>query len=422
MHQTTSGETLKTEIFNKKFVSKFIEDSTALFEEERLGNNCIYESLNQTNDRIINFLNVIEENEESLPHGQLKQILKKEFDDCENAYPYLGDAFLYLFFEKNILKSKSIKIFNRKTKKIFLDTVPEQNSKNILKWIIENSSPDREIDIQQSYIEDIEIKLSDNTFFKAEFDCDFLGTSKEIELKNYRFAIIDGYLESIGEVHHLLHYAAKSKEPHVIFCFGMSEEVKRVIIENNSRGITQIIPISMSFNESSINILNDIALVHDSEIISSNKGQTISQEMRKTLSTGKYIIVNRQGFSIEPLVDSSKIKTHIRYLQKRINDAGPDMNTEIIKTRIKNIKSKSLTLFINKELSKNNFFNRSLDYGLRMLKNSNQPYVEVDLENKKVMIPVPIYNFLNKKVNMTKDLIYNIEKAVLFSKKGVNNG
>ena len=417
MHQTTSGETLKTEIFNKKFVSKFIEDSTALFEEERLGNNCIYESLNQTNDRIINFLNVIEENEESLPHGQLKQILKKEFDDCENAYPYLGDAFLYLFFEKNILKSKSIKIFNRKTKKIFLDTVPEQNSKNILKWIIENSSPDREIDIQQSYIEDIEIKLSDNTFFKAEFDCDFLGTSKEIELKNYRFAIIDGYLESIGEVHHLLHYAAKSKEPHVIFCFGMSEEVKRVIIENNSRGITQIIPISMSFNESSINILNDIALVHDSEIISSNKGQTISQEMRKTLSTGKYIIVNRQGFSIEPLVDSSKIKTHVKYLQKRINDAGPDMNTEIIKTRIKNIKSKSLTLFINKELSKNSFFNRSLDYGLRMLKNSNQPYVEVDLENKKVMIPVPIYNFLNKKVNMTKDLIYSIEKAVLFSKK-----
>ena len=417
MHQTTSGETLKTEIFNKKFVSKFIEDSTALFEEERLGNNCIYESLNQTNDRIINFLNVIEENEESLPHGQLKQILKKEFDDCENAYPYLGDAFLYLFFEKNILKSKSIKIFNRKTKKIFLDTVPEQNSKNILKWIIENSSPDREIDIQQSYIEDIEIKLSDNTFFKAEFDCDFLGSSKEIELKNYRFAIIDGYLESIGEVHHLLHYAAKSKEPHVIFCFGMSEEVKRVIIENNSRGITQIIPISMSFNESSINILNDIALVHDSEIISSNKGQTISQEMRKTLSTGKYIIVNRQGFSIEPLVDSSKIKTHVKYLQKRINDAGPDMNTEIIKTRIKNIKSKSLTLFINKELSKNSFFNRSLDYGLRMLKNSNQPYVEVDLENKKVMIPVPIYNFLNKKVNMTKDLIYSIEKAVLFSKK-----
>ena len=417
MHQTTSGETPKTIIFDKKFVTKFIEDSRSLFEEESLGRNCIYGTLNQTDDRIINFLNVLEEDEESLPHGQLKQILKKEFDDCESVYPYLGDAFLYLFFEKKILKSKSIKAFNRKTQKIFLESIPEKNSKNILKWIIENSSPDREIDVQQSYIENIEIKMSDNTFFKVEFDCDFLGSNKEVELKNYRFAIIDGYLETIGEIHHLLHYAAKTKEPHVIFCFGMSDEVKNVIIENNSRSITQIMPISMSFNESSINILNDIALVHDSEVISSNKGQTISQEMRKTLNIGKHITVNRQGFSVEPLVDASKIKTHVRYLQKRINDAAPDMNTDIVKTRIKNIKSKSLTLYIDKELSKNSFFNRSLDYGLRMIKNSSQPYVEVHLENKKVMMPVPVYNFLNKKVNMTKDLIYNIEKAVLFSRR-----
>ena len=55
--------------------------------------------------------------------------------------------------------------------------------------------------------------MSDNTFFKVEFDCDFLGSNKEVELKNYRFAIIDGYLETIGEIHHLLHYAAKTKEP-----------------------------------------------------------------------------------------------------------------------------------------------------------------------------------------------------------------
>lgn len=417
MHQTTSGEILKTKVFNKKSITRFIEDSRSLFEEESLSKSCIYSTLNQTDDRIINFLNVVEENEESIPHGQLKQILKKEFDDCENVYPYLGDAFLYLFFEKKILKSKSIKVFNRKTQKIFLDSIPEKNSKNILRWIIENSSPDREIDVQGSYIEDIEIKVSDNTFFKIEFDCDFLGSNKEVELKNYRFIIIDGYLESIGEIHHLLHYAAKSKEPHVIFCFGMSDEVKSVIIENNSRGITQIIPVSMSFDESSINILNDIALIHDSEVVSSNKGQTISQEMRKTLNVGKHITVNRQGFSIEPLVDDSKIKTHVKYLQKRINDAAPDMNTEIIKTRIKNIKSKSLTLFINKELSKNSFFNRSLDYGLRMIKNSSQPYIEVHLENKKVMMPVPVYNFLNKKVNITKDMIYSIEKAVLFSKR-----
>ena len=143
------------------------------------------------------------------------------------------------------------------------------------------------IDIQESYIKDIEISVRDDTFFNIAYDCDFLGSNKEVIMKNYRFIIIDGFLESIGEIHHLLHYAAESKEPHVIFCFGMSEEVKSVIIENNTRGITKIFPISMTFDESSINILNDIALIHDSEIISALKGQTISQEMRKSLSIGK---------------------------------------------------------------------------------------------------------------------------------------
>jgi|TARA_R110000744_G_scaffold25116_4_gene62415 hypothetical protein len=417
MRQTISGETHKTRIFDKKFVTSFIEDSKLVFEDDSLEENCIYDSLRQTDDRIINFLNIIKEKEDKLPYGQLRQILKKEFDECEKIYPYLGDAFLYLFFDSKILKNKSVKILNRNTCNNFLNTISEQNSKNIIKWLIENSSPDREIDIQESYIKDIEISVRDDTFFNIAYDCDFLGSNKEVIMKNYRFIIIDGFLESIGEIHHLLHYAAESKEPHVIFCFGMSEEVKSVIIENNTRGITKIFPISMTFDESSINILNDIALIHDSEIISALKGQTISQEMRKSLSIGKSISITRNGFSVDPVADETKIKCHIKYLQKRINDTNAGMNTDIIKTRIKNIKSKSLTIFINKTLSKNSLFNRSLDYGLRMLKNSNQPYYLIDLENKKIMVPTPIYSFLNKKVNMTKKLFYNIEKSVLISNK-----
>jgi len=417
MHQIISGETHKTRIFDKKFVTSFIEDSKLVFEDDSLEESCIYDSLRQTDDRIINFLNIIKEKEDKLPDGQLKQILKKEFDECEKIYPYLGDAFLYLFFDNKILKNKSVKILNRNTCNSFLNTISEQNSKNIIKWLIENSSPDREIDIQESYIKDIEISVKDDTFFNIAYDCDFLGSNKEVIMKNYRFIIIDGFLESIGEIHHLLHYAAESKEPHVIFCFGMSEEVKSVIIENNTRGITKIFPISMTFDESSINILNDIALIHDSEIISALKGQTISQEMRKSLSIGKSISITRNGFSIDPVAEETKIKCHIKYLQKRINDTNAGMNTDIIKTRIKNIKSKSLTIFINKTLSKNSLFNRSLDYGLRMLKNSNQPYYLIDLENKKIMLPTPIYSFLNKKVNITKKLFYNIEKSILISNK-----
>ena len=48
-----------------------------------------------------------------------------------------------------------------------------------------------------------------------------------------------------------------------------------------------------------------------------------------------------------------------------------------------------------------------------MIKNSDQPYYSVSLENKKILMPVSIYNFLNKKVNTVKDMIYNIDKSVI---------
>jgi hypothetical protein len=52
-----------------------------------------------------------------------------------------------------------------------------------------------------------------------------------------------------------------------------------------------------------------------------------------------------------------------------------------------------------------------------MLKNSQQPYFSLDLENKSVLVPAQIYYFLQKRVNITKEIIYSIEKSVIFNTK-----
>jgi hypothetical protein len=397
MHQTTSGETLRVRIFDKKSIKSAIEKEEIKFENIALEKNCIYKNLKTSNSKAINFLNL--------------------FDECEKIYPFLGDAFLSLFFGQKILKSKKKRLFYKKTYLSFLSTIKEENAKNILEWVIGNSSTDRQIDVKESYVDDIQIEVSDDCFFKLEYDCSFLGNKKEIELKDYRFIIIDGFIESIGEIHHMLHYAAKSKEPHVIFCFGMSDEVKHVIIENNKRKITQIMPISMQLTEDTVNILNDIALLHRSDVVSSAKGQTISQAITKDLEIGSFINISREGFAISPVASKGEITSHIKYLQKRIYEARPETNVEPIKNRIKNISAKSMTIFINKDLTKNTFFTRSLDYGLRMLKNTHRPFYSIKIDEKDVMMPVRIYEFLVKKVNTTKKLVYNLEKAIIISEK-----
>lgn len=413
MHQTTCGETHKIEIFEGSNVSKFLLKEKETFELYKEKSNCLYSNTRIIDNPTVNYLNEFFSKSVHLPEYQLKSILKKEYDDCEKIYPYLGEVFLNLFFDKDLLADKNVHLFRKDTVEEFLETSKDENAKSIVRWIVQNSSTDRIVEIESSFGESISIKKENDIFVKIEFDSSFLGNKKSLEMKDYRFAIIDGYIESVSEIHHMLHFAAMNKEPHVLFCFGMSDEVKNVIIQNNAKKITQIFPVSMKVTEDTINIMNDIALLHSSDIISSLKGQTISQEMRKELKKGNTITFTRDGFKLTPCCSLNDIKLHINFLQNRIKNSAPDANIEIIENRIKNLNSKVLKVYVPEELKKDIGFNRDLDYLLRMLDTSLRGYVKLSFDKRHVMVPSILYSYAIKKVNATKLLFYNIDKILI---------
>lgn len=413
MHQTTFGVTHKVEIFNQDNISRFLKEQKIKFEQCLDKNNCIYPNKKILNSASINYLNIHEDSSVRLPDFQLKYILRKEFDECEKTYPFLGQVFLNLFFEKKVLDSKRIKLINKSNYLEFVNTLEEKNAANVLRWIFENSSTERAIDVSDAYVDSIHLTKENDIFFKIEYDTDFLGDRKDLEMKNYRFIIIDGYIESVSEIHHMLHFAASSKEPYVLFCFGMSEEVKNVIIQNNSKQITQVFPVVMQVSEDSANILNDIALLHNSDIITSLKGQTISQAMRSELSIGKGIVFNRQGFKVQALCTKKDITSHIKFLENRIKNSPADANTELIKNRIKILRNKVLNIHLPESLKNDVSFNIDLDYGLRMINYNQVGYYEVILGDRKIMIPKFIYEHALKKVNITKEMLYNVEKILI---------
>jgi len=413
MHQTTCGETHKIEIFEGSNVSNFLKKEKETFEQYKQNRNCLYSNTRIVDNPTVNYLNEFFSKSVHLPDFQLKSILKKEYDVCEKIYPYLGEVFLNIFFDKDVNVDEEVYLFRKDSVEEFLETSKDKNAKSIVQWIIENSSADRIVEIESSYGDVITIKKEDDIFLKLDYDSSFLGSKKSLEMKDYKFAIIDGYIESVSEIHHMLHFAAQNKEPHVLFCFGMSDEVKNVIIQNNSKKITQIFPVSMKVTEETINIMNDIALLHNSDIISSLKGQTISQEMRKDLKRGNTITLSREGFKIVPLCSLTDIKVHIKFLQDRIKNSAPDANIEIIENRIKNLNSKVLKVYVPEDLKKDIGFNRDLDYLLRMLDSSLKGYVKLSIDDRFLMIPSIFYRYALKKVNTTRSLFYNIDKILI---------
>ena len=59
------------------------------------------------------------------------------------------------------------------------------------------------ININETKNNQIIIEKKNNIFFNAEYDFDFFKEGQEI--KNYNYILIEGIIDTVGEIHHLLY-------------------------------------------------------------------------------------------------------------------------------------------------------------------------------------------------------------------------
>ena len=118
MHQTISGETHKTQVLERKRIVEFLENNQNIFNSFfQDKNNTLYQNKKIINDHVLNYLNVNDDID------FLKDVIRKEFDECEKIYPYLGDVFINYFFGKLKKKSNVFFKFNKQIEKKFINSI-----------------------------------------------------------------------------------------------------------------------------------------------------------------------------------------------------------------------------------------------------------------------------------------------------------
>ena len=413
MRRTISGVTRnKTKVYDRESVSHFLEKESDLFSSLDSAKNCMYEDMNLISDVCLNYLN---SHSGIAVDDQLKLLLRHEFEKLDKKYPYLGDFFIESYFSKEDPKDlKNRFVFTKDTAEIFCNSLKFSQNRELFNYLISKTSLEYNVSIESCLNEDIYVKKTKDINFNLSYDSKFLGSKAYHEMNDYDFVIIDGIIETVGEIYHLLFNASQNKRPHVIFCFGMSHEVKKVIIENNTKGITEIFPVCLDYDENTINILNDIAFVHRGEIITSQKGQTISQEVRKQLKKGRKIIFKKSGFKVVSVASEVDLNTHRKYLKTRYEQSDNYKNKELILDRIKRLSTKNLKIYIPEYILKSTDFVRELDYVMRFLKNSNKKFVSVNKDDKKVYYLPEFCIELVSNVNDSLNKTYQcIEKVIL---------
>jgi hypothetical protein len=258
-------------------------------------------------------------------------------------------------------------------------------------------------------------------FCGLEFDIDFdksYTSNGNVALFDYNFIIIDGVIDSIGEIHHLLQKAYENKESYVIFCLGINDEVKNTIIKNNKLNNFKVYPIDITFDEYALNIMNDIALIHNSSIVSSALGQTISQEVRNKLKKGKKIIIKSNSFLIEPVCDAKDLLSHQKYLKKKLEKTN-QFNRKYIEKRMKTMSTDKIKIYLPERLNEDNIFIRELRYFLFFLENIRKTMLKIKKFNDKKFYYVPaVYvEYVENVKNSFTNTLENVKKIILFEKE-----
>jgi hypothetical protein len=95
-------------------------------------------------------------------------------------------------------------------------------------------------------------------------------------MKEARIACVDGFVESVAELHGFLEGAAEAKQPALLFVRGLSDDVKHTLKVNYDRGSLKVVPMVVRFDLAGVNTLADICTSTGGDLLSSNQGSLIS--------------------------------------------------------------------------------------------------------------------------------------------------
>jgi len=291
-----------------------------------------------------------------------------------------------------------------------------QWSKDLFSDILTNIEPNSRIFIHETNALKSSVEVSQHPSFKINFDEDyFLGRSlwKRSEARVY---ILDGRIEKISEILHLLNKCAEDKVPTVLFCYGLSNEVKNVIQQNLIKKNIDLFPVVIEQELENINLFRDISIVTEQKVISAKLGDVLSIEIKKEGRLVKNFNIQKNFIKMEKNCSDKSIQSHILFLKKMKKKSKTPEKAELFARRISEIADNKLNVYMSRYQSTNNNEVRKLHYALSILSkdsiifdtNRMSPFRYIDL--------LTLTNVLRKFYSLNK-MKYNIKTGILLEEK-----
>lgn len=179
-----------------------------------------------------------------------------------------------------------------------------------------------------------------------------------------KIACVDGYIENVSEIHHLLSELAESRFTCLLFVRGLSEEVSYTLKTNIDRGTVVAYPFVVPYDLDNVNTLVDLAVVSETDVISTTKGQLISAMTLKNLGSVQTAIIKDTNITIKNSSSKKRVQEHVGRLKKSIEER--EDVSEFLSSRIKSLSSTHIQINLAEDI---NFYSNTqqLDEGIRLI-------------------------------------------------------
>lgn len=158
---------------------------------------------------------------------------------------------------------------------------------------------------------------------------------KLVGLVEPRILCIDGYVETVGEIHRLLETSSMDRASVIVFLRGLSDDVLNTLRVNYDRGSLRVIPVVVPFDLEGINTLVDIATACGTDVVSSNKGQLISNlSLDDAVTIPKASVFPDRIVLINPASVAST-KRLVRQLRSRRSETSEEDVHKLLDMRIR---------------------------------------------------------------------------------------
>lgn len=279
---------------------------------------------------------------------------------AEVLCPTAGRLLLQEFSDKN-RDTDNRPVRNKSDLRLLIqNTISVEKIYQILMCVLELASSGTKITVKKSSGQRAYIESSEGYVF----DLKSLVRIDPCQFDHVRAVCIDGFIENVSEIHHLLTHLSETKTPCILLSRGLSDEVLHTIKVNLDRKTVFVYPYLVPFDPVNSNTLVDVAIAGGTDVISSTKGDLISSARPEMLGNFETCILSSASIRLKNSKTRKRVSEHVRDLNKRLLER-PEIE-DILSKRIKSLTSSCVDINIPDDIE---FYSMSqqLDEGIRLI-------------------------------------------------------